>query len=181
MTDNAPILFVLGLSGIGKTQLGEWVSEDLNFLWIEIDRWPEGDGIDLANLRAEWDALWNACQAHAIAATLRARVLSAGTNGAVITFPSRVVFSAQQLAVLEQAGIQVLVLYGTEQDCLAAFLKREKESGRNLPKEHWLTNNSDLYERLGDRSYESYRLDVFQFGQRLDRAAMVAVVKERVR
>jgi hypothetical protein len=181
MTDNAPILFVLGLSGIGKTQLGEWVSEDLNFLWIEIDRWPEGDGIDLATLRAEWDALWNACQAGIIATTLRARVLSAGAHGAVVTFPSLVVFSAQQLAVLEQAGIRVLVLYGTEKNCLGAFLKREQESGRNLPKEHWLANNSEVRKRLGEPSYERYRLEVFQSGQRLDRASLTAEVKNRLR
>ena len=105
MNDSVPILFLLGPSGVGKTQLGQWVSEDLNLLWIELDRWPEGDGIDLANLRTEWDALWNTCQAQAIATTLRARVLSAGAHGAVVTFPSLVVFSASQLVALEQAGI----------------------------------------------------------------------------
>ena len=133
MTDNLPILFLLGPSGVGKSTLGQWVAEDLDFLWIEIDRWPDGDGIDLADLRAEWHALWNASHADNIATTLRARALAKGTRGVVLTFPSLVVFSAQQLAVLEQAGIRVLVLYGTEKDCLAALLKREQESGRNLP------------------------------------------------
>jgi hypothetical protein len=86
-----------------------------------------------------------------------------------------------QLASLKQAGIRVLVLYGTEEDCLAAFLKRERESGRNLTKEHWMGNNSDIHKLLGDPSYERYRLEVFQAGRFLDRAALVAVVKEHVR
>ena len=66
MTDNLPILFLLGPSGVGKSTLGQWVAEDLDFLWIEIDRWPEGDGIDLADLRAEWHAVWNASHADTI-------------------------------------------------------------------------------------------------------------------
>ncbi|MGB8918732.1 MAG: shikimate kinase [Candidatus Sulfotelmatobacter sp.] len=180
MTVNTPILFVLGPSGAGKTTLGQWLAEDLHFLWIEIDQWL-ADGIDRANLRPEWNEFWDRCQAGAIASTLRARVLNDGARGAVLTFPSLVVFSVQQLAVLEQAGIRVLVLYGSEEDCLAAFLKREKELGRNLPKEHWLANNSEVHKRLGDASYERYRLDGFQSGQRLDRALLTAKVKNRLR
>jgi hypothetical protein len=181
MTDDVPILFVIGPSGVGKTKLGQWVSEDLKFLWIEVDRFPEGDGIALADLRTEWHALWNECQAHAIATTLRARVLSAGAQGAVVTFPSLVVFSAPQLAALEEAGIRLLVLYGTAQDCLAAFLKREKESGRNLSVGNWLLNNSKAHKLLGDPSYQPYRLEVFQSGQRPDRLSLMADVKNRLR
>ena len=33
-----PIVFLLGLSGAGKSQLATWIAEDLGFLWIEIDR-----------------------------------------------------------------------------------------------------------------------------------------------
>ena len=70
---------------------------------------------------------------------------------------------------------------GTEKDCLAAFLKREQESGRNLPKEHWLDNNSEVRKRFAEPSYERYRLEVFQSGQRLDRASLTAEVKNRLR
>ena len=179
MTVNAPILFVLGPSGAGKTTLGQWLAEDLHFLWIEIDQWMT-DGIDRANLRPEWNEFWDRCQNGAIASTLRARVLNDGARGAVLTFPSLVVFSVQQFAVLEQAGIRVLVLYGSEEDCLAAFLKREKESGRNLSDEHWRKNNCDTNKLLADSSYAPYRVTVFQTARFLGRAALVAVVRERV-
>jgi hypothetical protein len=179
MTVNTPILFVLGPSGAGKTTLGQWLAEDLHFLRIEIDQWP-ADGIDRANLRPEWNEFWDRCQAGAIASTLRARVLNDGARGAVLTFPSRVVFSVQQLAVLEQAGIRVLVLYGSEDDCLAAFLRREKESGRNLTEEHWRRNSCDTHKLLADSSYAPYRVTVFQAGRFRDRAALVAVVRECV-
>lgn len=68
MNDGVPILFLLGSSGAGKSRLGQWIAEDLDFFWIEIDRWPDGDGIDLTDLRAEWDALWNTCEAGATVA-----------------------------------------------------------------------------------------------------------------
>lgn len=180
MTDSVPILFLFGPSGAGKTTLGQWVAEDQDFLWIEIDCWPECDGIDLANLRAEWDELWNHCQAGAIGNALRARVVSKGARGAILTFPSLVVFSALQLASLKQAGIRVLVLYGTQQDCLAAFLKRERESGRNLTEEHWRRNNCDTHKRLGDPSYDPYRLTMFQAGHFLGRPALLDAVKKHV-
>ncbi len=180
VTDKMPILFVLGPSGVGKTTLGQWFAEDRDFLWIEIDRWPEGDGIDLADLRAEWDEFWNASQAGAIATTIRARVSASAARGAILTFPGRVVFTAHQLTALEDGGIRALALYGTEVECLGAFLKRERESGRNLPKEHWLSNNSDIHRLLGDPSYERYRLQVFQAGEFLDRAALVAAVGKHI-
>jgi len=180
MTDNVPILFVLGPSGAGKTTLGEWVEEDLHFLWIELDRWMESDGVDQANLRPEWNELMDRCQAGAIAKSLRAQVLEKSDRGAILTFSSRLVFSTSQLASLEHAGIRVLVLYGSQEDCLAAFLKREQESGRNLPKEHWLGNNLDTHERLGDPIYERYRLQVFQAGRFLDRATLMAAVKKHI-
>lgn len=181
MTNGVPILFVLGPSAIGKTKLGERVADDLNFLWIEIDRWPEGDGIDLAELRVEWSEFWNHCQAGAIATTLSTRVLSKAARGAIVTFPSRVVFSARQIMALQDCGIRVLILYGTVEECLESFLKRERELGRNLPKEHWLFNNSEAHKRFGDPSYERYRLEVFQSGQRLDRATLTTKVKNRLK
>ena len=49
------------------------------------------------------------------------------------------------------------MLYGTEEACLAAFLRRERESGRNLPKVHWLRNNSDIHTRLGDGGFIPFR------------------------
>lgn len=180
MTDNVPILFVLGPSGAGKTTLGERVEKDLDFLWIEIDPMPEVDGIDRADLRAEWDEFWIGCQAGAIASSIRARVLKKGARGAVLTFSSRVVFSTPQLASVEQAGIRVLVLYGSQEDCLAAFLKRERESGRNLTEHHWRRNNCDTHKLLGDPSYEPYRLQVFQAGGFLDRATLMAALKNHI-
>ena len=180
MTQNVPILFLLGPSGVGKTTLGQWVSEDLDLLWIEIDRFPDGDGIDLANLRTEWDAFWNVCDAGVIATTLRERVLAKGACGAILTFPSLVVFSAEHLECLEQAGIRVLVLYGAEETCLAAFLQRERESGRNLSKEQWLHNNSHIQKRLGESSYERYRLMAFEAGRFRSRATLVGAVRKHL-
>ena len=74
----------------------------------------------------------------------------------------------------------MLILYGTEEECLESFLKRERESGRELPREHWLRNNSDTHKRLGDPSYERYCLQGCLAGRFLARAALVAAVKKHV-
>jgi len=180
MTDKVPILFVLGPSGAGKTTFGRCVKTNLDFLWIDIDPMPNVDGIDLAGLRTEWDEFFNACHAGAIATTLRGRVSKGGTRGAVLTFSSLVVFSSPQLAALKKAGIRVLILYGSQEDCLAAFLKRERETGRNLTEEHWRRHNCDTHKRLGDSSYDPYRVTVFQAGHFLDCATLMAAVKKHI-
>ena len=51
-----PLVFLLGPSGAGKSTLAQWLAEDVAFLHMEIDRFPNGNGIDLAGLRMEWDA-----------------------------------------------------------------------------------------------------------------------------
>jgi hypothetical protein len=108
-------------------------------------------------------------------------VSAKAARGAILTFPSRVAFSTDQIVALDNSGIRVLILYGTVENCLESFLRREQESGRGLSRDFWLHNNSDIHERLGDPSYERHRLQVFQAERRLDRAALIAAVKERAK
>ena len=54
------VWLILGPSGAGKSGFGRWLATEQNWLQLEIDRFPEGDGIDLNNLRAEWNASMSA-------------------------------------------------------------------------------------------------------------------------
>lgn len=127
-----PIVFLLGPSGSGKTKLGEWLAEDLQILHLEIDRWPDGDGIDREGLRTEWDTFLRTGQAGKLAAAIRDRVAQAGRKGAVLSFPSVLVLDPNLIRAAEEEGIWSLVLYGTGGECLRALSQRlEKDLPAN--------------------------------------------------
>ncbi len=177
--ERLPVLLLLGPSGVGKSTVGRWIAEDLRFRHIELDLWPK-DGIDAANLRAEWEAFWSRADAGQFDAGVRAQISSENAAGAVLTFPSLVVFSAEQIAASERSAMNIIALYGTEADCLGAFLRLYQHSGRRLDRHHWLQNNAASHNQLGDACYSALRLRAFQGGQFRERAIIMAEVRRRL-
>jgi len=175
-----PIVFLLGPSGSGKTKLGEWLAADLDILHLEIDRWPNGDGIDLEGLRREWDAFLESGQPAQLAAAVQDRVMQAGKKGAVLTFPSVLVLDPDLIRAAERQGIRSLVLYATGAECLRAFLDRERATGRGLGQDHWIQNNAGPYIAYSREEFAPHRLAVFASGERRKRAELVAEVKGRL-
>src|SRR2546428_10940346 len=51
------IIFVLGPSGVGKSELSSALAKKLDYEFYEIDQHP-ADGIDEHKLRREWDEFW---------------------------------------------------------------------------------------------------------------------------
>lgn len=174
-----PVLILLGPSGAGKSTLSAWICEDLCLLHIEVDRFPEGDGIDLADLRCQWDAFWLRAKPKALASEVRSRAQSAGRFGIVLSFPSGVVLSSDHLAACKKSGISVIVTYGTRAECLSAFINREKGLNRGLTAEHWRQNNDDAHEQFSGPAYAPYRLSAFKGGQFRDRTALVEEIRQR--
>jgi adenylate kinase family enzyme len=180
VTNGPPVLFVLGPSGAGKTTLGQFIAEDLDFLWIEIDAWLAPDPIDIEELRIEWDRFLNTGQAAELATALRMKASSKKASGIVLTFPSMVVFYPTHFMGLERTGINVVVLYGSQQDCLAAFLRRERILNRNLTEDYWKRHNTESHRFFSEPSYAPYRLMAFQDGEPRSRAELMAAVRERI-
>jgi hypothetical protein len=176
-----PILCLLGPSGAGKSTLARLIAERLSFLHLEIDRYPAGDGIDLEGLRTEWDAFWGATRARELAVAINARIQAAGRRGAVLSFPSGVVFSHDHIVAAHALRIVTVVLYGTGAECLGEFLRREIESGRNLDADHWIRNNAASYAMFSRPEYAEYRLNVFDGGRFRDRATLLDELSARVR
>lgn len=175
-----PIIFLVGPSGSGKTELGSWLAEDLKMLHLEIDRWPDGDGIDLEGLRPAWEAFLGNGQAATLAEVIRTRVAHARRQGAILSFPSVLVLSPALIRAAEQAGIQSFVVYGTGAQCLTAFLERERTTGRRLNQEHWLQNNSTSYMEYSREEFAPYRLGAFTEGGHRTRGDLVAEVETRL-
>lgn len=176
---SVPILFVLGPSGSGKSTLASWVRNDLSFLHLEIDRFPEGNGIDLEHLRKEWDAFWNGADPQPLAAALNDRALDTRARGVILSFPSGVVPTSSHITSAAQVGIQMLILYGTGAECLEAFLQREQASGRGLKADHWIRYNALAYAAFSLPSFAAHRLMMFENGRFRTRTALVAEVRER--
>jgi hypothetical protein len=179
MTDG-PLIFILGPSGSGKSTIGQWLSEDFDLLHIEVDRWPDGDGIDLAGIRTEWDLYINGSTSPLVS-MLSSRVRQAAKSGAVLTFPGGLVPSSALIIASREAGITTVVLYGSDAECLDAFLAREEATGRRLRADHWIRNNSDSYALFSLPKYAPWRLAAFQPDGRRSRAAIVEEIERRLR
>jgi hypothetical protein len=160
--------------------IGQWLAEGLDLLHIEVDRWPDGDGIDLAGIRTEWDLYLGGSIAPLITA-LRSRVRQAAKSGAVLTFPGTLVLTPALIIASGDAGITTIVLYGSGAECVDAFLAREEETGRRLSADHWIENNSESYAHFSLPEYAPWRLAVFQSDRRRSRAAIVKQIATRAR
>jgi hypothetical protein len=172
------VIFLLGPSGAGKSTLGRWLAEDLGLLHLEMDRWPEGNGIDLEGLRGEWTLLCRR-QAAPLVEAARRRAAFAGRSGVVLSFPSGVVLGRAVLEAAERAGVCPLVLYGAREECLAAFLERERATGRLFTTDHWVRFNRRPHGTYGGRRLARYRVGVFAGGVHRPRADLVAEVRRR--
>jgi hypothetical protein len=176
------LLFLLGPSGAGKSQVGAWLAADLNFLHIEIDRCPEGDGIDLTHIRPEWDAFLDRNDAGPLAKTLSSRVMETGRTGVVLTFTSLVVFNQPRIEQLRTKGISVIILYGSESECLNSFLDREKRLARGMEnnERHWIYYNRETHAEFSRPEYAPWRLTVFKDGVHRSRIDIVNEIQRSI-
>jgi len=174
-----PIVFLLGPSGVGKSTLGAWVGDDLEFLHLEIDRWPEQDGIDYYGLRLAWNAFLSDGEATQLAGLIREFTSANQRRGAILSFPSRLTLEPRQIESAAAAGIATVVLFATKKECLASFLEREKASGRGFTSEHFDMNNAS-FERIAARALEPYRMKVRWAGGWRSPAELVGELRGRL-
>jgi len=172
------IIFILGPSGVGKSTIGPLVSEALDFLYIEVDRYPDGDGIDLENIRTQWNVFCNKCNASPLAKSLRKKALMAGRKGVVLTFPS-LFFEPDSFKRLEKENINVFILSGSSTECLGSFLRRERKTGRNLTIEHWLMHNNLIFSKMFLPEYEQFRISAFKSGRHRGKKAIANEFRNR--
>jgi hypothetical protein len=128
------MLFLGGPSGSGKSTFARKHLVSRGWRHIEIDRYPEGDGIDIENLRAVWEAFLHGYQP----APLHDELLRRSTDGRylVLTFPSDLVFGSRHIEV-SRGRFFFAYLYGHPVVCLREFSTREHATGRGLDCHHW--------------------------------------------
>lgn len=168
-----PIVFLLGPSGVGKTTLGDAVAQELEMLHILFDGHPKGDGVDVSELRSEWNAFLDVRDPQPLADEVRRRVGDSGYSGAVISCKSGVLpaedgnallwhFPRSLLAAMASIGVRCAALIGPLETCMAAAINRP---GSEVTVETWRRDNSNWY---GFRSalFPEHVLEAFSGGKR---------------
>src|SRR5438105_5022069 len=154
------IIFVLGPSGVGKSHLSKALALKLEYEFYEIDQYP-ADGIDVHDLRREWNELWLFARPDALVELLRRRAQAAGKTGIVLSFPSMLILKWPHLGALSRK-VRVVYLTGTAKECRDAFLAREQQSGRGLDVTHWVGNNNrSMFEFLESDEATNYAVAAF--------------------
>jgi len=153
-------VFILGPSGIGKSSFGEYITQAKSWLHLEVDQFPNSDGIDIHKLREPWDRFFFKKDPQDLVDELTKRVTSEKRAGCIVTFPGGVVLSPEHIRMCRES-IGIFYLYGSAAQCINAFLAREEETGRCLSLEHWLTNNYETYLKMSNPAFEQSRVHVF--------------------
>ena len=176
-----PLVFLLGPSGSGKSTVAETLRDVHGYLTLEMDRGVTDDVFALEGLRSLWDEFMERNDPAALAAEIRRRILSSRRKGAVVSFPSTIVFSVEQIQAASRHGLCIAVLHGTRADCLASFLRREHELNRGLGEAHWIQHNKDSHALFGAPPYAPRLIPAFAGGRHRDRKALAKEIARRAR
>jgi shikimate kinase len=153
------IWFVLGPSGTGKSSFGEYLANNKDWYHLEIDQFDK-DGIDIHGLRQDWDAYFCKREPSGLLKELEKRTKDSGKFNCVLTFLGNLVLSTDHISAVAD-NIKIIYLYGSAARCITAFLKREKETHRNLGLDFWITNNCASYIKMSEPEFEANRVYVW--------------------
>jgi hypothetical protein len=174
-----PIIFVLGISGVGKTDTAKALSKDYSLLHIDIDR--KGGGFAKAGFPPEWDEDIARVDFALLAAGVRA-CLGDHHQGAVLSFPTTYRFSRKQLSVASTHGIGVVVLWGALERCWEVRRERQEKSKGTTP-DHtdYLQKNRPTFEMYESAEYGEFKTEAFQQNRsRPSRGTLLILVLARL-
>lgn len=172
------LLFLLGPSGVGQSDLIESIQAELGFELLDID---QRNGFHANGLSREWYTFSTRLDLAPLVAKLHQRIAASGAKGLVVSFPSTRVLSAAQVEAASQSGIQTIVLWGNEAQCLAARRFREEKAGFLFDETRYRRSNHKAFATYGAPEFADYRLLAFrQDGSRSSRDDIFARLKQRI-
>lgn len=173
-----PVIFVLGLSGAGKTHTSKVLGEEYLLLHIDIDR--TGGGFARAGFPGEWDEDVSRVDFLILAAGVRMQVTDE-YQGAILSFPTTYVFSREQLDVASRHGVSTVVLWGTLEHCMEARREREEKRGKTFYPNRYLRKNTPTFDTYRSAEYDEFKVAAFQLdGYRPSRETLLSLVLERL-
>lgn len=179
--DELEIWFILGPSAVGKSRFAEFLKKKRGWTHIDIDPYPPKEKIiDVLNLRAPWDEYFERKNAAPLRQELEIR--AGTTNGCVMSFSSRLILTPEHIVAANKALVRVVYLYGSREDCMKAFVERERKLRRGLDLSHWERNNKRLYAEISGPEFRENRVQAFdEDGTRRTCAAISEEIKERIK
>jgi hypothetical protein len=174
-----PIIFVLGLSGAGKTDTAKALSKDYSLLHIDIDR--KGGGFAKAGFPPEWDEDMARVDLALLAAGVRG-CLGDQNQGVVLSFPTTYRFRREQLSIASTHGVGVVVLWGALERCWDVRRERQKKNKGTTPHHaDYLLKNRPTFEMYGGAEYDEFKVEAFQpDGSRPSRETLLTLVLARL-
>lgn len=174
-----PIIFVFGLSGVGKTHTAKAISRDYSLLHIDIDR--SGGGFAKAGFPSGWDKDVTRIDLAVLAAGVR-DCLGDLHQGAVLSFPTTYRFSREQLRAASYHGVGVILLWGALEYCWDVRRKRQQKNKGTTPKyADYLRKNRPTFEMYQDAEYDEFKAEAFEpNGARPSWDVLLARVLERL-
>jgi shikimate kinase len=162
------IWFIFGLSGAGKSFLGDHLANDNNWLHLQLDTSEQNTaGVTIENIYELFNA-WNMFKNNHIPDQLIEKITwhykHNNKSGAVVSFPSVVMTIPKELELLK-GSVKIVYLYGEKPNCLGAFLQREAVEHR-LPQDtdsvaYWEECNKSMLYALTLPSFAPYIINAF--------------------
>lgn len=174
-----PIIFVLGLSGVGKTDMAKALSKDYSLLHIDIDR--KSGGFAKAGFPPKWDEDVARVDFASLTAGVRDS-LGDQHQGAVLSFPTTYRFNREQLGVASSHGVGVIMLWGAMECCWYVRRERQKKSKGMTPDHaNYLQKNKPTFEMYNSSEYDEFKAEAFQpDGSRPSRETLMTCVLTRL-
>ena len=156
-----PIIFVLGLSGVGKTYTARLISETCSLKHFDMDRGPQG--FDKYRLPPEWYSHGEQVDFERLTSRFR-KLLENQDEGAVASFPTLCRFGHEQLRdASTQYGVGVVLLWGKLKHCWNVRRKRQKENKGTTPSyTDYRKKNKPTFEMYKGEEYNEFRVENLQ-------------------
>jgi hypothetical protein len=150
-----PIIFVLGLSGVGKTTTSDELGKMHALRHIDMDH---GNPFECIGLPNEWDMDIRQVDFVLLAENVRSRIRD-GDRGAILSFPTTYRFTREQFDCAAACGIYVVILWGLFECCAVVRRKRQEARKKGTPSaRRYKRLNTPTFDRYSQGEYDDFRV-----------------------
>ena len=149
------MIFVLGLSGVGKTSTSDELGKKYSLRHIDMDHSNSFKRIGLPN---EWDADIQQVDFALLADNVQS-CLKDEDRGVILSFPTVHRFTRNQFDSAAAYGIRVVILWGLFKCCARVRRERQEERKKGPPSaRRYQRLNNPTFEMYSHAAYDRYRV-----------------------
>lgn len=160
MTSVKPVILIFGPSGVGKSFLSSLLLKQ-KFLCVYIDTDSSRRTFAANGFSSDWDNDFHNVNFGHLVRELRKR-LENGHTGAVVSFPTLYLFTAENLVEAAQLGATPVVLWGKQVDCKLAAERRINKKGGSFNLARYERLNAPTFQAYHRPEYSAFRVEAFR-------------------